>query len=201
MNTFLKIKRSIFFKNTKRKELLVEIKIPFKKCSKKVKKNWDYFLSCSNFSPLFQYTFQEQPQLSEENLFLKNCINTREKKLKKIFVYYIHTTILLSSTYKFEYRLHYRINNETEKQNERLLQGASKSFGFKKKISKLEFWFFFCRKNSSKRRSKNVNKLSRIFLMLFEIMEISKTFQYILYLNFRAKNSSKRCLHHCLARM
>ena len=66
-----------------------------------------------------------------------------------------------------------------------------KVLGLKKNI-KIRILIIFCRKNSSKRRSKNVNKLSRIFLMLFEIMEISKTFQYILYLNFRAKNSSKR---------
>lgn len=57
MNTFLKIKRSIFFKNTKRKELLVEIKIPFKKCSKKVKKKLRLFFVLLEFLSPFSVHF------------------------------------------------------------------------------------------------------------------------------------------------
>merc|ERR1712029_666677 len=98
-----------------RKNIQSKQKSHLKNAQKKVKKNETIFCLCSNFSPLFSTLSKSNIPLSEENLFLKNCINTRvyRKKPKKFFVYYIHTTILLSSTYKFKYRLHYRINNET----------------------------------------------------------------------------------------
>merc|ERR1712004_310229 len=72
MNTFLKIKRSIFFKNTKRKELLVEIKIPFKKCSKKVKKNYETIFCLARISlPFFSTLSKSNPNFLKRISSLK----------------------------------------------------------------------------------------------------------------------------------
>ena len=51
---------------------------------KKSKKNETIFCLCSNFSPFFSTLSKSNIPLSEENLFLKNCINTRVYRKKNL---------------------------------------------------------------------------------------------------------------------